>query len=126
LYRVSFMHDDECQRDSLYYWLGLARGKGLEVIVTPESSLLRINAMYGYEADNTLAVYIQKHIQGLKSTIIESINEVQRYNLKLVNAIKTLYVEEPKFMNEIRHRHGLSKNGLVSEGDMKRKEGLSI
>ncbi len=56
LYGIDMAVDDEYehQRPSVEYWIGYARGKGIEVYVPNDSSLLKTNYIYGYEQEEAI------------------------------------------------------------------------
>lgn len=81
LYGVDMATDIEytSQRPSVEYFVGLARGMGIEVYVPPESDLLKTPYLYGFE-DGELSVFATKlkeyqaQQQGMAQTMQAQIN----------------------------------------------------
>jgi hypothetical protein len=61
LYGVDLANDSEYsfQRPSCEYFIGIAEGAGVEVIVPPASDLLKCTQLYGFESDNRNRVWIK-------------------------------------------------------------------
>jgi hypothetical protein len=51
LWGVDMAVDEEYshQKPCAEYWIGIARGKGIKVLIAPESPICRINAMYAFD-----------------------------------------------------------------------------
>ena len=99
--------DDLIQKWSMEYWLGYAEGKGIEVFIPENCDLLNSPKLYGYEAVNTLGVYMSRYIDRLE---YESLDKLRDAILKLDTVFrntKLLSIERTKFMYEIFTRHGI-------------------
>jgi hypothetical protein len=74
------IHDSEYghQKPSCEYYLGIARGRGLKVILPPESDLLKATTRYGYSAGN----------YGIQRNIYFKIKEYQSNIDKMNTAIQ--------------------------------------
>lgn len=109
------MDDDLIQRWSFEYWLGRAEQSGIKLFIPDTCDLLNSPYLYGYEANNTLAVYIQRYMNELKTksklNIYRSITSLQ----EALDALIRLDSERPKFMEEVIKRHGLQIERLSEE-----------
>lgn len=117
--------DDGVQLENLDIWLDYAIFRKLEVVVQEESGLMQKPKRYGYEVDNTLGVYMQKHLIARKELIklcwdlvfedIEMIEDekllcdIKHRLLTIKENFEILYVDETKFKKEIYDRHGLKR-----------------
>jgi hypothetical protein len=129
LYGINMVFsDDYIQKYNFEFWLGMALGRGIGLQLTKECDLLKCKS-YGYEVDNTLGVYMQRAIKGTQLNILKDLNFIRQIigNLEelakkidgdlidlldnrldnIDNAISSLYIENPKFMEQILDRHGL-------------------
>jgi len=105
VYRVAMTYDDDLiQRYNFEYWLGRATQAGIEVIVSEESGLLKA-AAYGYEVDNTLGVYMQKHLSFLRRSTIAGIDNALVSLSNARSAFLEANAESVKFNREILNRH---------------------
>lgn len=108
------MLDDLSQKYNCDYWLGKAEESGIKLQLSLYCDLLIMPKLYGYEADNSLAVMMAR-IMGDKETYI-------RKNLKLIgnedliNTFETYTRDRVAFMEEIYKRHGINITG-AKEGD---------
>jgi hypothetical protein len=80
IHGVNMIHDSEYghQKPSCEYYLGIARGRGLKVILPPESDLLKATTRYGYSAGN----------YGIQRNIYFKIKEYQSNIDKMNTAIQ--------------------------------------
>jgi len=64
VYGVDMATDSEWgwQRPSCEYWIGLAEGMGIEVIIPPSSDLLKCTQLYGFESNNRNRAWMKAQI----------------------------------------------------------------
>ena len=101
-------NDDLIQRWSMEYWLGRAEQSGIKIVIPDDCDLLKCGALYGYEANNTLAVYIYKYMNELKKEVDWSISESIKSLQNAEKILKTLDGEQTKFTKEILNRHKIN------------------
>ena len=99
--------DDLIQRWSVEYWLGRAEQSGIKIFLPDDCDMLKSPYLYGYEADNTLAVYISKYMGELQNKALSNICDAAIAVHESASALRELFSERPKFMEEIFNRHGL-------------------
>lgn len=75
------------QRPSCEYFLGLAEGKGIEIVLPPESDLLRTAAQYGLINDNALAKACDVRITEMQTRINECMN-AQNQNAMTISRLQ--------------------------------------
>ncbi len=82
LYGVDMAVEDDgthgeysAQRPSCEYFIGLARGMGIEVIIPNESELLKAPGLYGYETAGEDQLKIQLHTRQLERQKKKALNE---------------------------------------------------
>lgn len=137
IYKTNMIYgDDLIQRYNFEYWIGRAKGAGIEVVTTEQCDLLKCGAMYGYEVDNTLGVYIQRYISiltsnikvdinNIKSNIYDfsffkrrkSLNEMQIYIENIERNFAELTTENVIFLKEILNRHKIGGDGNGEAGE---------
>ena len=68
VYGIDMATDSEYgwQRPSCEYWIGLAEGMGIEVIVPPSSDLLKCTQLYAFENNNRNRTWIKTQVGELK------------------------------------------------------------
>jgi hypothetical protein len=68
IYGVDLATDSEYgwQRPSCEYWIGLAEGLGVEVIIPQSSDLLKCTQLYAFESNNKNRVWIKAQVTELK------------------------------------------------------------
>jgi hypothetical protein len=90
LYGIEMESDTEYkyQRDGVFFWIGLALGRGIEVVVQPESNFFK-EPVYGYEGDATLTrahfqerVALLERIKGDAEASLERANKMQQEALE--------------------------------------------
>lgn len=76
LWGVDMAHGTEyaAQRPSCEYFIGLARGRGIDVYIPPQSDLLKCAELYGLET-SALPQNLQTRIAGLKDQLARCQNE---------------------------------------------------
>ena len=64
VYGVDMATDSEYgwQRPSCEYWIGLAEGMGVEVIIPPSSDLLKCTQLYAFESNNRNRTWIKTQV----------------------------------------------------------------
>ncbi len=91
LYGVDMANDSEYgwQRPSCEYFIGLAEGLGIEVIIPSASDLLKCTQLYGFESDNRNRVWIKtqmgeldKGMEQLSQQKIMAHENVRRVDIK--------------------------------------------
>ncbi len=75
------------QRPSCEYYLGLAEGKGIEIVLPPESDLLRASAQYGLVNDNALAKACDVRITEMNARMQECMN-AQNQNAMTISRLQ--------------------------------------
>lgn len=104
------MTDDFIQKWSVEYYLGRAEQKGINLIFPEGCDLLTSPKLYGYEASNTLGVYMQRYISAKEAEDLTKIKTILDYALDIMGNMSVLYYDRKKFMKEIYDRHGLTPN----------------
>ena len=68
LYGVDLVHASEYakERPAVEYWLGYARGKGIRVVVPPESDVLACVGEYGYGGGDRFSLRLRKRLEFLE------------------------------------------------------------
>jgi hypothetical protein len=61
------------QRPSVEYWIGIAEGKGIKVIIPPQSDILKSSCIYGYHTTD-----VQKKITARKAELQQRIAHAQQ------------------------------------------------
>ena len=109
--------DDYIQKWNMEYWLGRAEQAGIKVVIPFDCDLLKSPKIYGYEADNTVGVYMQRYINQMDFTIRTYLMDIYNKIRYMIEKTNVLVAERPKFMFEIFHRHGLEplREGEYSE-----------
>ena len=107
-YGVNMMLDDDLiQRWSVEYWLGRAEQSGIKIVLPGNCDLLNSPSIYGYEADNTLAVYIQKYMNELQISARLKLRDAI-FDLEYARGqFEELFANREAFMREVIKRHGL-------------------
>ena len=101
------LEDDYIQKSNMDYWLGRYHQAGGMTIIPDYCDLLK-GKMYGYEVDNTLAVYMDRIIKEQESKIENSLNVIKHHTQIIEDAWGILKKESPKFLEEILNRSGLN------------------
>lgn len=95
LYGVDMANDSEYgwQRPSCEYFIGLAEGLGVEVIIPPSSDLLKCTQLYGFESDNKNRVWLKtqtnemdKRIEGMSQQLLLARENVRRLEIQQAEA----------------------------------------
>lgn len=102
---MNMLMEGDIQKYSVEYWLGRLTQSGLEIELSEWTDLLKCPVLYGYEADNTLAVYQCRIINELTNqialrqhNIINAVQEIQNMQSILRN-------ENAALMKQIMDRH---------------------
>ena len=86
LYGVDMSNETEYahQREACAYFIGLARGEGIKVVINKESSLLKVNYLYGYESEkaNEFISKCKKRLQFMEKQKEQTENQIK--NLKML------------------------------------------
>lgn len=101
------MTDDLIQKWSLEYWLGRAQQAGIELDFSENCDLLKCGKLYGYEAVNTLGVYMHKYISTLQTSLRNDLVRIYRHVVTAIDEFDTIHENRQKFMKEILNRHDL-------------------
>jgi hypothetical protein len=107
--------DDYIQKYNCEYWLGRCEQSGIELI--NNSDLLKCGSLYGFEVDNTLAVYQQKYINELDKEIKFKLDEASQ-KIKIAKDLYDLKNNRNKeFCKEILDRHKLNGSSVTVDYD---------
>lgn len=108
------MSDDLIQKWSVEYWLGRAESSCIKLVLPESCDLLKSPKLYGYEAVNTVGVWMQRYINSKESsaliTLDESILKLRNMIIDMMiakNDLNIIFRDSQKFMEEIYSRHGL-------------------
>ena len=75
------------QRPSCEYFLGLAEGRGIEIVLPPESDLLRASSQYGLVNDSALAKACNVRISEMNTRMQECMN-AQNQNAMTISRLQ--------------------------------------
>jgi len=105
--------DDYVQKYNCDFWLGMALGRGLNIELSAYCDLLKMPKMYGYEADNSVAVHVYECVKAKYNAILKTLSMVNSKILRdeLTDLFRSLFIDKDVFMREIYYRHGLPENG---------------
>lgn len=108
------MSDDLIQKWSVEYWLGRAESSCIKIVLPESCDLLKSPSLYGYEAVNTVGVWMQRYINAKKSSVLTRVSESTSILRNLVidmliahNDLDIIFRDSQRFMKEIYARHGL-------------------
>lgn len=73
------------QKPCAEYWVGVARGMGIDVIVAPQSPIARSNAMYGFD-NPKLSREFTERLKELDKQITEDLHAVAVINQRLLES----------------------------------------
>ncbi|MDD5229909.1 MAG: hypothetical protein PHC43_01115 [Candidatus Marinimicrobia bacterium] len=59
------------QRPSCEYWLGIAAGKGIKIMIPPKADMLKLRYQYGYVEENEAKVKIEARLKDFKLKIAQ-------------------------------------------------------
>lgn len=59
------------QRPSCEYWLGIAAGKGIKILIPPKADMLKLRHPYGYVEENEAKVKIESRLQDFRGRIAQ-------------------------------------------------------
>jgi hypothetical protein len=88
LFGVHMAADEEYgnQRQSMEYWVGVANGMGIVVVIPDRSSICSAKFLYGYDTESTMLTEIrkmgmefQKGLSQAKSKVDASVQEMYQY-----------------------------------------------
>ena len=102
------MNDDLIQRWSVEYWLGRAEQSGMKIVIPESCDVLNSPKIYGYEADNTLAVHMEKYLIKLRSSSASRVKEAIDALFIAYSDLTTLFGDRKAFMDEILRRHDIN------------------
>jgi hypothetical protein len=110
------MDDDLVQKANLEYWCRAAQDQGIELTIHDQCDLLKCPKSYGYEAVNTLGVYIEKEYNHRKEAIRKNLDLALTWmtaaKIQVSECLEEFdgcFNERQNFMNEIFCRHGIEK-----------------
>ncbi len=109
--------DDLIQKWSMEYWLGFAEGKGIEVFIPDGCDLLYSPKLYGYEAVNTLGVYMQRYMNRIERENLIKLQGMLLDMKQVYENVRLLSCDRTKFMYEIFNRHGIDPDTKSDWGD---------
>jgi len=75
------------QRPSCEYYLGIAEGKGIEIVLPPESDLLRTTAQYGLVDDSAFVKACQVRIDDLNTRLQQTMQQ-QNQNAMVISQLQ--------------------------------------
>lgn len=109
LYGVSMMFgDDYLQKYNFEYWLGRAEQLGIKIQTTDKCDILKCGALYGYEADNTLAIYQNRYKEDIKARINLHLSMIAGAINSILALQPILENEQGIFMQTILDRHKIN------------------
>ena len=86
----------ERQRPSCEYLLGYARGKGIDVFVHPNSTLLKCNFLYGFDFEGTerwrMSINRKKELKGRVANAEDVIRQGMEAKFRLLGAMEQLEI----------------------------------
>ncbi len=107
-YGVNMMYgDDYIQKWNMEYWLGRAEQSGIKIVIPEDCDLLQSPKIYGYEADNTIGVYMQRYINQMDITNRRYLADIMGKLQIVFQNLNLVTAEQTKFMLEIFNRYGI-------------------
>lgn len=97
IYGVEMATDTEYryQRDGVAFWLGVAAGKGIEVVMQTESFFKA--PLYGYTADVSIPISVYEETRAKAQEDLALAESVYRQAAADADALYQKFVEDPKF-----------------------------
>ena len=112
------------QRPSCEYFLGLARGMGIEIIIPETSDLLKSAAMYGAESDSALRLKLESREAELQEKMREATaarDQAQAAIFQLQGALETT-----QYIKTVWTQPAAGRDGQVSQYVMENTEPLEV
>ena len=119
IYGVDMSQDTEyaAQRPSCEYYIGLAKGQGIEVNIPLDSDLLKSSEIYGYHTDNALRVKLTARLKELDTRL----KQHQAWHAQAVAAVNQLIgrineLEELMKQIDVNEKTGIDRAKLIETG----------